>query len=184
MAKTLSSMLDLGTEAPDFELTDVVTGKAISFADARGAKGTLVMFICAHCPYVIHVQDEIVKIVAEYRDLGVDFVAISSNDVENYPGDSPEKLKEQAETVGFSFPYLYDEDQAVAKAYQAACTPDFFLFDENNQLVYRGRMDESTPGNGKTNNGKDLREALDALIKGNPISEDQFPSMGCNIKWK
>ncbi len=184
MAKTLSSMLDLGTEAPDFELKDVVTGKSISFADARGAKGTLVMFICAHCPYVIHVQDELVKIVAEYRDLGVDFVAISSNDVENYPGDSPEKLKEQAETVGFSFPYLYDEDQSVAKAYQAECTPDFFLFDENNQLVYRGRMDESTPGNDKPNNGTDLRDALDALIKGIAISEDQYPSMGCNIKWK
>ncbi|WP_258101545.1 thioredoxin family protein [Marinoscillum pacificum] len=184
MAKTLSSMLDLGTEAPDFELKDVVTGKSISFANARGAKGTLVMFICAHCPYVIHVQDEIVKIVAEYRDLGVDFIAISSNDAENYPGDSPEKLKEQAETVGFSFPYLYDEGQSVAKAYQAECTPDFFLFDENNQLVYRGRMDESTPGNDKPNDGKDLHAALDALIKGTAISEDQYPSMGCNIKWK
>lgn len=184
MAKTLSSMLDLGTEAPDFELKDVVTGKSISFADARGAKGTLVMFICAHCPYVIHVQGELVKIVAEYRDLGVDFIAISSNDAQNYPGDSPEKLKEQAETVGFSFPYLYDEDQSVAKAYQAECTPDFFLFDENNQLVYRGRMDESTPGNDKPNDGKDLRAALDALIKGTAISEGQYPSMGCNIKWK
>ncbi len=184
MSLTPSSMLALGTIAPDFRLQDVVTGKTVELSTVRGAKGTVIMFICAHCPYVIHVQDEIVKIADAYRDQGVDFVAISSNDVENYPGDSPEQLKEQADKVGFLFPYLYDADQSIAKAYQVECTPDFFLFDENNQLVYRGRMDEATPGNGKPNDGSDLRRALDALIAGKEILPDQFPSMGCNIKWK
>lgn len=184
MALTPSSMLDLGTVAPDFQLSDVVTGKKMTFNDVRGAKGTVVMFICAHCPYVIHVQDELVKVAGVYQDQGVEFVAISSNDAINYPADSPEKLKEQADSIGFTFPYLYDEDQSVARAYQAECTPDFFVFDENNQLAYRGRLDEATPGNDKEVNGKDLRAALDALMEGNPISKDQFPSMGCNIKWK
>jgi len=184
MALTPSSMMPLGTPAPGFSLPDVVSDKMISLADARGAKGTVVMFICAHCPYVIHIQQEIVRVVKDYQDQGVDFVAISSNDVEKYPNDAPEKLKEQAKQVGFTFPYLYDESQDVAKAYQAECTPDFFLFDENNLCVYRGRMDEATPGNGKPVNGKDLRAALDALIAGRQIFEEQFPSMGCNIKWK
>lgn len=184
MARTLSSMMPLGTVAPDFKLADVVSEKEVTLADARGAKGTLVMFICAHCPYVILVQDEIVRLANEYRDLGVEFVAISSNDVDNYPDDHPEKLKTQAEEVGFAFPYLYDESQEVAKAYGAECTPDFFLFDENNQSVYRGRLDDATPGNGQPVTGQDLRAALGGLVKGMPMPENQLPSMGCNIKWK
>lgn len=184
MAPTPSSMIPLGTEAPDFVLPDVISGKIISLADARGAKGTVIMFICAHCPYVIHIQEEIVKIAKEYQDQGVDFVAISSNDVTNYSGDSPDKLKAQAQEVGFVFPYLYDESQEVARAYHAECTPDFYLFDENNNCVYRGRIDEATPGNDKPVNGRDLRAALDSLIAGNEISQNQYPSIGCNIKWK
>lgn len=184
MALTPSSMLELATVAPDFELPDVVTGKKMSFTDVRGAKGTVVMFICAHCPYVIHVQEELVRVAGDFQDLGVDFVAICSNDADNYPDDHPDKLKQQANSVGFTFPYLYDEDQSLAKAYRAECTPDFFLFDENNQLVYRGRLDAATPGNDQPVDGRDLRGALNALIEGKPISEEQFPSMGCNIKWK
>lgn len=184
MARTLSSMMPLGTVAPDFELMDVVSGRPVALANVRGAKGTLVMFICAHCPYVLLVQDEIARLANDYRHLGVEFIAISSNDVENYPDDRPDKLREQALAVGFDFPYLYDDTQQVARAYGAECTPDFFLFDENNRCVYRGRLDEATPGNGKPVTGRDLRAALNALIKGDPIAENQFPSMGCNIKWK
>lgn len=184
MARTLSSMMPLGTKAPEFELTNVVSDNPMTFDEIRGAKGTVVMFICAHCPYVIHVQDQIAEIANHYQNLGVEFVAISSNDVVNYPEDNPVSLREQASSVGFAFPYLYDESQEVARSYGAECTPDFFVFDENNQCIYRGRMDESTPGNGKVNDGKDLRKALDALIAGNAIPEEQFPSMGCNIKWK
>ncbi|MEQ8473957.1 MAG: thioredoxin family protein [Marinoscillum sp.] len=184
MSLTPSSMMPLGTKAPEFELTNVVNGKQLSFNDTRGAKGTVVMFICAHCPYVLHVQEEIVRIADKYQDKGVDFVAISSNDVENYPQDNPEMLKEQADSLGFNFPYLFDDSQEVAKAYGAECTPDFFMFDENNTCVYRGRMDQSTPGNNMPNDGADLRRALDDLIAGNQITGDQFPSMGCNIKWK
>ncbi|RED99884.1 thioredoxin family protein [Marinoscillum furvescens] len=184
MARTLSSMMPLGTKAPEFNLPDVVSGKELSLAEARGAKGLVVAFICAHCPYVLHVQHEMAAIASGFQDAGVDFVAISANDIEKYPDDRPEKMKEQAEQVGFNFPYLYDETQAVAKAYGAECTPDFFVFDENLECVYRGRMDEATPGNDKPVNGKDLRAALDALVAGDAISEQQFPSMGCNIKWK
>lgn len=184
MARTFSSMMPLGTEAPDFQLTDVVTGRQMTHEDCRGAKGTLVMFICAHCPYVLLVQDEIVQMAKDYRDLGIEFVAISANDAIQYPNDRPEKLKEQAEQVGFDFPYLYDASQQVARAYGAECTPDFFLFDENNRCVYRGRLDEATPGNGKNVTGRDLREALTALVHGKPLKTEQFPSMGCNIKWK
>ena len=143
------------------------------------------MFICNHCPYVIHVQDEIVKIADEYKDKGIDFVAISSNDVANYPADAPDLMKVRAEELNFSFPYLYDESQEVAKAFQAACTPDFYLFDENQNCVYRGRMDASTPGNGKPVDGGDLRNAMNKLLAGSQVAEgDQLPSMGCNIKWK
>ena len=184
MSLTLSSMMSLGTPAPDFKLPDVISGKVISLSEARGAKGTVIMFICAHCPYVIHIQEEIVNIAHYYQDQGIDFVAISSNDAIKYPGDSPEALREQATSVGFTFPYLYDESQSVARAYKAECTPDFFVFDENNLCVYRGRMDEASPGNGKPVNGKDLREALEALVLGTSISDEQHPSMGCNIKWK
>lgn len=184
MAKTLSSMLPLGTAAPEFELTDVTTGKNTSLQDARGAKATVVMFICAHCPYVIHVQYEIARISREYRSQGIEFVAISANDAVNYPGDSPEELKRQAAMVGFDFPYLYDETQEVAKAYQAECTPDFFVFDENLKCAYRGRLDEATPGNDKSVDGKDLRSALESIVHGKTIEGEQYPSMGCNIKWK
>ena len=184
MALTPSNMLELGIQAPDFELPDVVSGKTFTLTDVRGSKGTFVMFICQHCPYVIHVQDEMTRIANEYLEKGVGAVAISSNDVEKYPDDSPEMMKKQARDVGFGFPYLYDEDQSVAKAYDAACTPDFYLFDENDVLVYRGRMDESRPGNDKPVTGENLRNAIEAMITGGEVPEMQYPSMGCNIKWK
>ncbi len=184
MALTPSNMLPLGTVAPDFNLPDTVTDKNIGLKDIESTKGTVIMFICNHCPYVIHIQDEIANMAREYSEKGISFVAISSNDVENYPADSPEKMKERAKELDFNFPYLYDETQEVAKAYMAACTPDFYVFDENLKCVYRGRMDEATPGNGKPVNGQDLRLAMDAVIAGTSISEEQFPSMGCNIKWK
>lgn len=184
MARTESNMMPLGTVAPHFTLPDTVSGKELSFAERRGQKGTVVMFVCNHCPYVIHVQEEIVRIANEFSDQGVDFIAISSNDVENYPDDSPELMKAHAEKYGFTFPYLYDESQEVAKAYQAACTPDFYVFDENDACVYRGRMDSSTPGNGVAVTGQDLRAALTSLVDLLPIDTEQFPSMGCNIKWK
>lgn len=184
MALTPSTMMKLGTQAPDFNLPDVVTGENKTLQQVSGKIGTVVMFICNHCPYVIHVQEEIARIADDFALDGIGFVGISANDVNNYPDDSPEHLKRQAEQVSFNFPYLYDESQDVAHAYDAACTPDFFVFDQDLKCVYRGRMDESTPGNGKANDGKDLRTALDALIKKQPIPEQQFPSMGCNIKWK
>ena len=184
MARTESTMMPLGTLAPAFSLLDTVSSKELSFADRRGQKGTVVMFICNHCPYVIHVQKEIIKIANEYIDQGVGFIAISSNDAENYPDDAPELMKVHAEKYGFTFPYLYDETQEVAKAYEAACTPDFFIFDENDTCVYRGRMDGSTPGNGVPVTGLDLRQALNCLIEMLPIDTEQFASMGCNIKWK
>ncbi len=184
MALTPSNMLPLGTIAPDFTLPDAVTGKSISLKDIKSDKGAVIMFICNHCPYVIHIQDEMVNIAREYQQKGVSFVAISSNDIEKYPDDAPDKMKERALELNFDFPYLFDESQDIAKAYMAACTPDFYVFDAELKCVYRGRMDEATPGNGKPVNGKDLRNALDALLNGQVISEEQFPSMGCNIKWK
>ncbi len=184
MARTPSGMIPLGTQAPHFKLLDVISGEQKSLSEVKGKKGTLVMFICAHCPYVILVQDEIVRLAQEFQKEGVGFIAISANDVKNYPEDRPEKLKEQAETVGFTFPYLYDETQEVSTAYQAECTPDFFLFDEELKCVYRGRLDEATPGNGKPVTGQDLRQAMKNLIDGEPIDENQMPSVGCNIKWK
>ncbi|MFT7030020.1 MAG: peroxiredoxin [Marinoscillum sp.] len=177
-------MMPLGTKAPNFNLTDVRTSKQIKFAEARGAKGTVIMFICVHCPYVIHVQDQIADIADHYEDLGISFIAISANEIMNYPQDAPAFMKAQAEEVGFNFPYLFDQDQSVAKAYGAECTPDFFVFDENDSCVYRGRMDASTPGNEMPNDGEDLRGALEDLVEGKPLSENQKPSMGCNIKWK
>ncbi len=184
MSLTASSMMPLGTKAPNFNLTDVRTSKQIKLSGALGAKGTVIMFICVHCPYVIHVQDEIADIADHYEDLGISFIAISSNDIVNYPQDAPVFMKTQAEEVGFNFPYLFDQDQSVAKAYGAECTPDFFVFDENDSCVYRGRMDASTPGNEMPNDGADLRGALEDLVEGIPLSENQNPSMGCNIKWK
>ena len=184
MARTLSNMLPLGTKAPEFELTDVVSGNRMALSRIKSEKATVVMFICNHCPYVLHVLDEILRLAGEYQQRGVSFIAISSNDVVNYPADSPEKMKEMANQRAFPFPYLYDESQEVARSYQAACTPDFFVFDENLACVYRGRLDESTPGNDRPVTGKDLRNALDAALKGKPVEEEQFPSMGCNIKWR
>jgi peroxiredoxin len=176
--------LALGAEAPDFALPDVVTGKTLARDDFRGNKALLVMFICTHCPYVKHVEKGLSALGADYSGKPLAIVAIGSNDAENYPDDSPAGLKRQAETMGFRFPYLYDESQAVARAYHAACTPDFFLFDGDFKLVYRGQLDASRPGNGIPVTGKDLRAAIDAVLAGNPVSADQKPSIGCNIKWK
>lgn len=184
MARTFSNMLPLGTKAPEFELTDVVSGNQLALSRIKSEKATVVMFICNHCPYVLHVLDEILSVALEYQQRGVSFVAISSNDVVNHPADSPEKMKEMANKKAFPFPYLYDESQEVARAYQAACTPDFFVFDEKMTCAYRGRLDESTPGNEHPVTGKDLRNALDSVLQGRPLKEEQFPSMGCNIKWK
>jgi thiol-disulfide isomerase/thioredoxin len=184
MALTPSSMLPLGTPAPDFRLPDTVSGKALALSELRSGKATVVMFICNHCPYVKHVNPELVRIAHDYQPRGVGFVAISSNDVENYPEDAPDRMKAAAQRLGYPFPYLYDESQAVARAYQAACTPDLYVFDGNLKLAYRGRLDGSTPGNEVPLTGQDLRAALDALLAGRCASPDQKPSMGCNIKWK
>ncbi len=184
MAKTESTMLPLGTPAPDFTLPDTVSGKTVSLNDIAGEKGSLVIFICNHCPFVKHVLDELVRLGQEYPDKGIGVVAISSNDVTGYPQDRPERMAELAHEKGFAFPYLYDESQNTARAYDAACTPDFFVFDGDHRLVYRGQLDDSRPGNNIPVTGKDLRAALDALIEGKPVSKDQKPSIGCNIKWK
>ena len=175
--------MDLGTQAPDFQLPDTISGKEISFADVAQDKATVVLFICNHCPYVIHVMEELVNIGKAYQDQGVGFVAISSNDVVNYPDDSPDKMTTFAHEYDFNFPYLYDESQAVAKAYDAACTPDIYVFDGSGNLAYRGRMDASRPGNTIPVTGADLRAALDQIIAGQ-VPETQIPSAGCNIKWK
>lgn len=184
MSLTPSNMLPLGTEAPGFELHDTVSGKDMSLEDFQSEKGTLIMFICNHCPYVKHIQPELIRIANDYLPEGFRIAAISSNDVERYPEDRPEKMREEARNMGYQFPYLYDETQRVARAYDAACTPDFYLFDNQMKLVYRGQLDDSRPGNGKKLTGKDLRAALDDLLHGNPVSEEQIPSQGCNIKWK
>lgn len=185
MALTASTMiLALGTKAPDFKLPDVVSGKTISLETFAGKKGLLVMFICNHCPYVQHVKDELARLGRDYANKDVGIVAISANDASSYPDDSPESLKKMAQKLKFNFPFCYDESQETAKAYTAACTPDFFLFDADRRLVYRGQLDESRPGSGKPVTGKDLRAAIDALLAGKPVSKDQRPSMGCNIKWK
>lgn len=177
-------MLDLGTEAPDFSLPDTISGRNYNLDGFKGNKALLVMFICNHCPYVKLIKESLVEYASDYMDKGVGIVAISSNDVEKYPEDGPEKMKEDAETYGYPFPYLYDESQEVAKKYKAACTPDFFLFDEDMKLVYRGQFDSARPGNDVKPTGKDLREATDKVLSGEQVSDDQTPSMGCNIKWK
>ncbi len=184
MAKTESTMLPLGTPAPDFTLPDTVSGNNLSFKDIAGDKGTLVMFICNHCPFVKHVLDELGRLDQEYPERGIGLVAISANDVTGYPQDRPERMAELARGKGFTFPYLYDESQNTARAYDAACTPDFFVFDADRKLVYRGQLDDSRPGNSIPVTGKDLRAALDALIEGTRVSKEQKPSIGCNIKWK
>jgi peroxiredoxin len=184
MALIKSTMMPLGTRAADFNLPDVVSGRTYSLADFKDKKALLVMFICRHCPYVKHVEKELAKIGKDYAERDLAIVAISSNDAEMYPEDAPESLKKQAEDLDFNFPYLYDETQLVAKAYTAACTPDFFLFDENRKLVYRGQLDASRPGNNIPVTGKDLRRAIDAVLTSRLVSALQKPSVGCNIKWK
>lgn len=184
MARTPSNMIPLGTEAPDFSLPDTQTGKTLSLSELLSPKATLIMFICNHCPFVKHINEELVSLANHYQEKGVSVVAISSNDVENYPEDSPEKMTEYAKQLGYTFPYLFDENQSVAKAYQAACTPDFYIFDGERKLVYRGQLDDSRPGNDIAPNGKDIRTALDAMLAGEPVSAEQTPSLGCNIKWR
>jgi peroxiredoxin len=184
MARTPSTMLPLGTVAPDFDLPDVVTDERVSLEKFAGAKALLVMFISEHCPFVKHVQHELARLGHDYEPQGLGIVAISANDINNYPQDAPEHLKAMAETLNLNYPLCYDEAQDVAKSYQAACTPDFFLFDQNHRLAYRGQLDDSRPGNDKPVTGVDLRAAITAALAGQPISTDQKPSIGCNIKWK
>lgn len=179
-----SSMLSLGTKAPQFSLSDVTSGNTISISDFDGKKVLLVMFICRHCPYVKHVEQELTRIGKDYQNKDIGIVAISSNDIESYPEDAPDSLKEQAQDLGFTFPYLYDESQDVAKTYTAACTPDFFLFDKERKLVYRGQLDDSRPDNGIPVTGKDLRAAIDAVLSDQTPDPNQKPSVGCSIKWK
>lgn len=183
MALTESTMLPIGTEAPDFALLDTVTGKEMSLDALKSDKATVIMFTCNHCPYVLHINEELVKLSTEYMKKGVSFVAISSNDVVNYPQDSPEKMKLLAEEVGYPFPYLYDATQVVAKAYAAACTPDFYVFGGDLKLQYRGRLCPSRPNTGVPVTGADLRAAIDAVLANDAVSEKQYPSAGCNIKW-
>ncbi|GEQ86779.1 thioredoxin family protein [Patiriisocius marinistellae] len=184
MSLTPSTMLPLNTLAPNFALLDTVTMNPVTLQGIRGKKGTVIMFICNHCPFVKHVNEELVRLCNDYRVTGFGFVAISSNDAEKYPQDNPEKMWKTAREEGYPFPYLYDETQEVAKEYKAACTPDFYLFDEDLKLVYRGQLDNSRPGNGIPVNGRDLREAMDAILNNSPQRKDQKPSVGCNIKWK
>jgi len=183
MAKATSQMMTLGTEAPAFTLLDP-DGNSFSLESTTVSSATLIMFICNHCPYVKHVREELARIANDYTDRGVGIFGINSNDAESYPGDSPEKMKEEAATWGYRFPYLIDADQSVANAYRAACTPDFFLFDENLKLVYRGQLDGSRPANEVPNDGSDIRAALDALLAGESVATEQIPSIGCSIKWK
>jgi peroxiredoxin len=184
MSLTESNMLPLGSKAPDFLLTDTVSGNLMSLKDLASEKATVIMFICNHCPYVVHVNPELVKLANEYIEKGVSFIAISSNDVLNYPEDSPDKMRIVAKVLKFPFPYLYDDNQQVARAYDAACTPDFYLFDGEMTLAYRGRLDGSRPGNNLPLTGEDLRKAIDAVLGGKQVEGQQIPSAGCNIKWK
>ncbi len=184
MAETKSNLLPLGTTARDFELPDAVSANLYSLEDIRGEKGTVIMFLCNHCPFVKHVADEIVRVANDYRVLGFGFAAISSNDVEQVPGDHPDLMWQFARKYNFTFPYLYDRSQEVARSYKAACTPDFYLFDADLQLIYHGQLDNSRPGNGIPVNGRELREALDAILNSRPVPGPQKPSIGCSIKWK
>jgi len=184
MAFTESNMLPLGTPAPYFELPDTVSGKTLSLDELQSREATVIMFLCNHCPYVIHINPEIVRLAKEYISRGVAFIAISANDVVKYPEDGPEQMKVVAEKLEYPFPYLYDESQEVARAYDAACTPDIYVFDDDLRLAYRGRLDDSRPKNDKPLTGKDLRAALDAVLAGRSPDPVQYPSAGCNIKWK
>ncbi|MGB3655691.1 MAG: thioredoxin family protein [Rivularia sp. (in: cyanobacteria)] len=184
MALTASTMLSLGTKAPDFQLPDVVSGGTISISTFADKKALLIMFICRHCPFVKHVESELAQLGKDYFQSGLGIVAISANDVKNYPDDAPDLLKTMATELDFKFPLCYDETQETAKIYTAACTPDFFLFDGDRKLFYRGQLDDSRPSNGKPVTGKDLRNAIDSVLAGKSLSEEQKPSIGCNIKWK
>lgn len=184
MARTPSTMTSLGKIAPDFNLPDTVSDKILSLNEIKGEKATVIMFICNHCPFVLHVNDALLKLANDYQTKQISFVAISANDVITHPDDAPDKMKLVALKQQYPFPYLYDETQDVAKAYDAACTPDFFVYNKNMELVYRGQLDDSRPGNGIPVTGKDIRNTLDCLINNQPVTEDQRPSIGCNIKWK
>lgn len=184
MAATETIRIPLGFPAPDFTLPDTVSGKILSLNDLKGEHATVIMFICNHCPYVKHVNSQLVQLAKDYQPKGIAFIAISSNDVEKYPQDGPELMKENALQEGYPFPYLYDETQEVAKAYHAACTPDFSIFDADLRCVYRGQLDDSRPKNDSISDGKDIRAALDAILNQQPVSAQQMPSLGCNIKWK
>lgn len=184
MSLTPSNMLPLGTIAPDFHLSNTVDNTLVSLELSKGSNGTLIMFICNHCPFVKHVNAELSRLAKHYKSQGISCIAISSNDVENYPDDAPHLMKQNAIEQDFIFPYLYDETQEVAKAYDAACTPDFYVFDKSLKLVYRGQLDNSRPGNGIPVTGEDIRAVLDNLINNKPIPDVQKPSIGCNIKWK
>jgi len=184
MAETPSNMIPLGLKAPDFKLMDVISDKLLSLDELISEKATVIMYICNHCPFVKHVNSELVKLANDYLPKGITFIAINSNDVENYPEDSTLKMKEYAIRLKYPFPYLFDETQKIAKAYDAACTPDFYIFDGDMKCVYRGQLDDSRPGNGKTLTGRDMRMALEAILAGEQVDKNQVPSIGCNIKWK
>lgn len=184
MARTPSIMVALGTKAPDFLLPDTLSRKQLSLKDVKGETATMIMFICNHCPFVKHVNAELVKLANDYKNKGIGFAAINSNDVIKHPDDSPGLMAQVAKQLQYPFPYLYDESQETAKAYDAACTPDFFIYDKDLRLVYRGQLDDSRPGNDIAVTGKDIRLALDCLINKEPVSTEQRPSIGCNIKWK
>lgn len=184
MALTPSNPFPVGTLAPEFKLIDTVSDQIYSLQDLKGEKGSVIMFICNHCPFVIHINQQIVELANDYQSKGINFIAISSNDIINYPEDSPEKMKKRANELGYPFPYLYDESQETAKAYDAACTPDFYLFDQELKCSYHGQLDSSRPGNGKSNNGVDLRKAIEGLLNHESPLKTQLPSIGCGIKWK
>ncbi len=184
MVRTPSTMQELGTPAPDFRLLEPATGKYRSLEEFKEAPALLVVFMCNHCPYVIHIREALAEFAREYQPKGLAMVGINANDADNYPDDSPEKMVEEVKKAGYTFPYLYDADQSVAKAYRAACTPDFFLYDADRKLVYRGQFDDARPRNDEPVTGKDLRAAVEAVLAGKPVPEEQKPSLGCNIKWK
>lgn len=184
MAETPSNMIPLGTKAADFNLLDTRTNQFVALNQLKSPMATVIMFLCNHCPYVKHIQTNLVQVAKEYQAKGISFVAISANDADAYPADGPQQMQLEAKKYHYSFPYLYDETQAVAKAYQAACTPDFFVFDKDLRCIYRGRFDSSTPGNAQPVTGADLRQVLDAALAGHPIDQNQQASLGCNIKWK
>lgn len=184
MSPTYSTQMPSGARAPDFELADAVSGRRMALAQMRGERATVIMFICNHCPYVRHVQHELVRLARDYMPRGVAFIAINANDARTYPADAPERMREVALEIGYPFPYLYDDTQEVARAYGAACTPEFFIFDAELGCVYHGRLDDATPKRDVAVTGRDVRQALDALLAGRAVPADQKPAMGCSIKWK